>query len=58
MYNYFAALNDKSFSDVLKYVDDSIFISEYDYVLARSINDLRTNFQWDSVLNHITKLLS
>jgi hypothetical protein len=39
------------FSNVLKCVDDSILISEFDYILANSINDLRTNFQWDSVFN-------
>ncbi len=49
VYNYFSAINDGCFSNVLKCVSDSVLISEFDYILAKSIYELQTNFQWDSV---------
>jgi hypothetical protein len=46
---YFDGVNEGDFHQAAEYVSDSILVSEFEYIIARSSESLYQNFQWDSV---------
>ena len=55
--DYFTALNNDDFETALNIVNDSILISEGDFVLAKSKSELLVHFRWDSVFKPRYKVL-
>ncbi|MCW3807847.1 subclass B1 metallo-beta-lactamase [Plebeiibacterium marinum] len=54
---YFKAFNNASFEELTKITTNDITITEGDFVLCRSVDQLKTVFQWDSVFIPEYKIL-
>ena len=49
--NYFIGFTNANFKQISACLTDSILITEGDFVIAKSKNDLYINFQWDSIFS-------
>lgn len=54
---YFKGFNNSNFSTVEKVINDSIRILEGDYTVAGSIQEFKTNFDWDQTFNPQYKIV-
>ncbi|MCW3785751.1 subclass B1 metallo-beta-lactamase [Plebeiibacterium sediminum] len=54
---YFEAFNQSDFKQIKKYVDNDFVMSEGDFKICSSVNDLQTVFKWDSVFQPKYKVL-
>jgi hypothetical protein len=57
VYDYFTALNNGDFKEVINCVSDSITLTKGDFILTSSIKDLHTHFQWDLVFKPHYKVI-